>query len=272
MDRLTRLELDLKNLLKEVDELTLNENGEEREGISLEEYEKIEQKESELRDLKKMIEGEKKLRGMKEELSQPQPEPVTKQEPVEQRTEQGFESFGHYLQAVIRASIPSGAFIGDKPTGVTDKRLLNIKQAEQRAASGMSEGVPADGGFLLQTEYMDELVTKIHNTGKLASRCRQIAISPKVSALKIPGVDESSRADGSRHGGIRAYWTSEAAEKEKSKPKFRQINLEPQKLTGLVYLTDELMQDVDALGTFVSDIMTEEFGFKIDDAIINGTR
>ena len=49
--------------------------------------------------------------------------------------------------------------------------------------------------------------------------------------------------DGSRQGGVRGYWADEATEKTASKPKFREINLHLHKLIGLVYLTDELMED-----------------------------
>lgn len=40
---------------------------------------------------------------------------------------------------------------------------------------------------------------------------------------------------------------------------------------GLCYATDELLQDARALESVISDAFAEEFGFKIDDAILNGT-
>jgi len=43
------------------------------------------------------------------------------------------------------------------------------------------------------------------------------------------------------------YWLSDAAEKQDSKPKFRQIGLSLNKLVGLCYATDEVLQDANAL-------------------------
>lgn len=43
------------------------------------------------------------------------------------------------------------------------------------------------------------------------------------------------------------------------------------KLIGLCYATDELLDDAPALGGFIREAFPGEFGFLIDDAIINGT-
>jgi len=104
----------------------------------------------------------------------------------------------------------------------------------------------------------------------LASRCRRIPISGNSNGIKIPGVDETSRAS-TRSGGVIAYWKDEAAAKVASKPKFRMIELNLKKLIGLCYATDELLQDATALEGYIRQAFIDEFGFQIDDAIINGT-
>ena len=193
------------------------------------------------------------------------------QEPVEKpNDDQGFESKGHFYQAVIRAGSNVGdGYIGGKPSGRVDRRLLN-ESAEERAVTGMSEGVPQDGGFLVQQDFSNELLKMAHNTGVLANLTRKQPISAQSNSIKITGVDETSRTAGNRWGGIRGYWASEAETKTKSKPKFRIIELGLNKLIGLVYLTDELLQDTVALESFVSQGFAEEFGFQIDDSLING--
>jgi len=87
----------------------------------------------------------------------------------------------------------------------------------------------------------------------------------------MPGLDETSRADGSRQGGVRGYWTAEAASKTASQPKFRNIELNASKLVVLVYATDELLEDAGALEAYIRQAAASELGFKIDDAIINGS-
>jgi HK97 family phage major capsid protein len=107
-------------------------------------------------------------------------------------------------------------------------------------------------------------------TGTLAPKCRPQPISGNANSIKINGVDETSRAS-TRFGGIKGYWADEASEATKSKPKFRKIELNLNKLMGLCYATDELLADAAALEGFIRAAFPSEFAFLIDDAIIRGT-
>jgi HK97 family phage major capsid protein len=167
-----------------------------------------------------------------------------------------FQTFGEQLAAVFQAA---------RPGGRTDSRLY-----ETRDISGMSETVPSDGGFLVQPDFATEILQDTFATGILASKCRKIPISGTSNSLKINGIDETSRAS-SRYGGIVGYWEEEAALKTATKPKFRKIELNLKKLIGLCYATDELLQDASALEGVIRTGFISEFGFLIDDAIINGT-
>lgn len=204
------------------------------------------------------IEREAELRKHEEEHNRSKQAP-TKPELGERHEPAGvptrFRSFGEQMQAVMRASQPGGA---------VDPRLLT------RAVSGMSEGQPSDGGFLVQTDFATELLKRAYETGQVANRCRRIGISANANGLKIPAIDETSRADGSRWGGVRAYWTAEAGDKTNATPSFRQLELNLKKLTGLAYATDELLADANALEAVLMQAFSEELGFKLDDAIING--
>lgn len=184
---------------------------------------------------------------------------------------QEFRSFGEYLQAVAAASFPRGdGKIGQFPCGVYDRRLAG-NDSELRTPSGMAESTPALGGFLVQEDFSSELFTKVHAGSILWQKCRNIPISGPSNSLKIPGIDETSRADGSRWGGIRTYWEEEAAVKTASKPKFMMVELSLKKMIGLSYATDELLQDASALGEIISTGFQEEFAFKLDDAVVRGT-
>ena len=169
-----------------------------------------------------------------------------------------FKYFGEQLVSVMRAA-----------GGTVDDRLKYQQDAFQKQ-QGMSENIPSDGGFLVQQDFADELIRKVHQTGMLAARVRTIPISARSNAITLPGIDEQSRANGSRWGGILAYWQDEASEKTKSKPKFRDMTLKLKKLIGLAYATDELLADAAALEMWISDGFAEEFGFAADDAIYRG--
>ena len=166
-----------------------------------------------------------------------------------------FTNLGEQLRAVYNAAQPN------RP--IMDERLMN-------SASGANESVPSDGGFLVQTDFASELLKHTFETGILAPRCKKIPISTNANALKINALDDSSRVNGARWGGIQTYWENEADELISSKPKFRTMDLSLKKLTGLCYATDELLQDASALQSVITQGFAEEFGFKIDDTILNG--
>ena len=169
-----------------------------------------------------------------------------------------FPDFGSQLLAVRDAALP-----GQRP----DQRLFDI----QAAATGLGETIPSEGGFLLQSDFSNVLLKSVFETGILAARCRRITISNNSNSIKINGFDETTRVTGSRFGGIQTYWLDEGGTKVKSKPKFRQIELNLKKLIGLCYASDEVIQDVTVLNQVIRDSFVSEFGFVIDDAIVNGT-
>jgi HK97 family phage major capsid protein len=67
-----------------------------------------------------------------------------------------------------------------------------------------------------------------------------------------------------------AYWLAEGGDKTPSKPKFKQLTLELQKLAALYYATDELLEDATALTQEVTEAFMDEMNFKIQDAIFRG--
>lgn len=168
-----------------------------------------------------------------------------------------FASFGEQLFAVARAGMQSGA--------VVDPRLI------QAVGTGANEGVAADGGFLVQTDLIGDLLKNTYELGEVSSRVYKIGVGPMSNGIKINGIDETSRVNGSRWGGIQAYWTGEAQLMTASQPKFKRIGLELDKLTGMCYATDELLQDSTALESWISTAFPQEFSFKLEDAIFNGT-
>jgi len=198
------------------------------------------------------------------EQSQRQPlksDPMGGSDPDRRKQEEKdkFGTFGQQLVAVIRAA---------SPDRMVDPRL---RTSLFDAATGLSESVASDGGFLVQQEFVADLLRRTYETGQVASRCRRIPIGVGKNGLKINAVDETSRATGSRFGGIRGYWEGEADEKTKSKPKFRTMELSLRKLIGLCYSTDELLEDAVALEAIIREGFGAEFGFLLDESCIHGT-
>lgn len=232
----------------------LNKAEAEDRFLSEEEQKDIDKYEEEIRAWDESIGRAEKLLAIEpEDRSSEKPE--VKPTPAKDN-EKRFSSFGEQLMAAYRAAMPGGK---------VDERLST------RAASGLNESTPSDGGFLVQQDFVTELLKRTYETGILASKVKKIPISTNANGMKINAIDEDSRANGSRWGGVQTYWEGEADEITASKPKFRQMELSLKKLTGLCYATDELLQDAAALEAVIRQAFAEEFGFKIDDAILSGS-
>jgi HK97 family phage major capsid protein len=173
----------------------------------------------------------------------------------------GFASLGEQLQAIANAGMQ-----GDNVNS-RDQRL----QWQTLAPSGAAANVPSDGGYLIQKDFSTELLKRMNDIGELKSRVRTIPIGPNSDGLKLFAVDETSRATGSRWGGVQVYWGAEADVATAKKPKFRQMELELKELIGLAYATNRLLADASAVESVFMQAFSEEMTFMIEDSLINGT-
>lgn len=173
----------------------------------------------------------------------------------------GFSDFGAFALAVQAACTPGMAVAAE------DAPKLNYLAA----ATGMQAAIGSQGGFLLPQEFNLAIWDKLkQDEENLMNMCDRYTIEGE--SLTFNANAETSRATGSRYGGIQAYWLHEAQQKEHSKPTFRQVKLEPKELAILVYVTDKLLRGAGiALSQYLTKVSTEEIGFMVSDAILNGT-
>lgn len=225
----------------------------EKRGFTVEEKAQYDAMETEIKGLEEAIEAQAKADERAAKMKAAVNTPAGNVQIVNDKLWNGM---GDFLAAVRNAG---------KPGGVIDPRLF------KGAASGANEQINSEGGFLVGEEFVAELLKKAHDSAAIASRCRKIPIGAGKNRLRMNGVDETSRANGSRWGGVNAYWASEAATVSASKPKFKKFELDLDKLMAFCYLTDELMEDSTALEAVVREAFGEEMGFKLDDAVLAGT-
>jgi len=264
------MENDLRQLMREHDELLAKRQAfydkaiEEKRGLTDEEKAEDEQLKTKADEMAANIDNLKEIQnqragnppGAEEELrGKPQLQDPNQARANEQKWPGGF---GEFLQSVARAGMAGGQ---------VDRRL--VMSAEERQM-GMSEGVPSDGGFLVQTDFITELLKLTHDSAVLAPKTRLISVGPNSNGLTINAIDEKSRATGSRWGGVRGYWLGEAAGKTASHPTLRQMELKLKKMAALCYATDESLQDASALEGIIRMAFSEEFAFLLDDAVFEG--
>jgi len=193
----------------------------------------------------------------------------------------GFENFSQFAHTVRACSnnnaAPQGW--GTRAKGLMDKWLGEVDNRNRandwgpntkaNSPTGMAEGFTgADGGYLVPPEFAANVLMRTYGND-LLSRTTVMPIGG--NSIKIPAIDETSRADGSRFGGVQAYWRREASSVTNTKPKINDVNLDLESLMLMIRCSDEILQDTGGvLETFLSTVAAQELTFKTGDAIVNG--
>lgn len=184
---------------------------------------------------------------------------------VKDEADKGYPSvqeggFGQFLKDVFHAATDKGAPVAPK--------LMAIKAAVK--ATGASEGVGSDSGFLVQTDHSAKFLENTWASAVLSSRAMRDPISGGANSITMYGLDETSRADGSRWGGIRGYRLAEGGTMTASRPSFRLLELKLKKYGVLAYGTDEMLADTALWARKVMELAPKELGFMLDDDVMNG--
>jgi HK97 family phage major capsid protein len=171
------------------------------------------------------------------------------------------------------AILTNGQLAGFGDLLMSTRRAANNRGVDPlliEASLGANESVGEDGGFLVEKDIADSLLTRTFQQSTIASKVRRIPISAKSNGLKINALKDDSRATGARWGGLQVYHIGEGDALTPSRPKFRQMNLQLKKMAGLLYATDEALQDSTALAALISEAFPAEFSFTLDDVIFEG--
>lgn len=165
-----------------------------------------------------------------------------------------FKSLGDFVRS---------GFDGHQTSSFQDRCRSHFK-----AIQGMSETIGSDGGFTVMPEFNQNIFEHVYSNDLFAATDNYTVGGNNMTFLANA---ETSRANGSRHGGLRGYWTGEGASITATKPAVREVQMKLQKLAVVVYLTDELISDsAQALEQFITRKASDEFNFMIGDALFNG--
>ncbi len=165
----------------------------------------------------------------------------------------GFHSFGEFAQAVRMA--------GRRTAGV-DERLV-IGAAAPTTYGG--EGSGDDGGFAVPPQFARDIFMLSLGEDSLVP----LTDNTEVSSNSMVFPKDETTPWGT--DGIRAYWQAEATAATATKPKLGTSVLRMHKLMALVPLTDELLEDTNALNGYLPKKVGDSIRWKTNDAIVNGT-
>lgn len=170
----------------------------------------------------------------------------------------GFKSLGEQAMAVKNYAV----------RGIVDERLTKGEAAiKQKAPTNFaSEGIGADGGFAVAPDYLPQLLSYAYADDSLLTRCRPLTTAG--NTLTVP--KDETVAWGT--DGVQAYWAGEASTMTDSKVKLGEINITLHKLTALVPVTNELIEDNSlSLDAYIARAAPVKIANKINAAIVGGT-
>ncbi|MBF0428924.1 MAG: phage major capsid protein [Magnetococcales bacterium] len=165
----------------------------------------------------------------------------------------GFQSFGVFAAAVRVAGQAGGAF---------DRRLAPEASMGSTYSSG---GVGADGGFLIPPEFSTELFRLSLDGDALLPLTRNADINSNVMSYPY------SEATPWGATGVKAYWEGEGDEMTKTKLSAKRLDMRLHRLGALVPVTQELLDDTQALSSYLIEEMSSAIRWKVNDAILSGT-
>lgn len=165
----------------------------------------------------------------------------------------GFRTFGEFAQSVRVAS---------QRNGRVDDRLT-INAAAPSTFGNENSGI--DGGFSIPPQYSTEIWMHSLEQDSLLPYTDNTEISG--NSIVLPKDETTPWGT----DGIRAYWQAEATAGTPNKPKIGIITLRLHKLLSLVPITDELLADSTALGSYLAKKLPISIRWKTDEALLFGS-
>ena len=138
------------------------------------------------------------------------------------------------------------------------KDFLNVLRGKPQIYNVMQESIDADGGFLVPEEFENQIVTSLEENNVIRSIAKTITTAAE---RKIPIAATHSVAQ----------WTPENGAYAESNPTFGQKTIDAFKLTDLVKVSTELLQDsMFNLESYISSEFARAFGVAEEQAFCTG--
>lgn len=157
--------------------------------------------------------------------------------------------------------------------GRFDEKLVWInadgRVSQPDAAKTLVEGTDSAGGFLVPPEHLNTLLSRALEQS--IWRPRATVFPMRSDTATLPTIIDTSHAS-TVFGGVKMYWTKEAADKTANEPAFGEVMLTARKLAGYTALSNELLMDSGvALEPLLRRMFGDAIAFFEEDAFINGT-
>jgi HK97 family phage major capsid protein len=136
------------------------------------------------------------------------------------------------------------------------------------AATGGGTQSDSNLGFAVPNEVAPGIERDMFAGGQVLSRCDVRTVTGNTISYNVQ--DQTSRADGSRQGGVLGYWVDEGTAPTASNTKLARIELKLRKVGAFGVMTDEILADAAALGGELQAAFADELVFQVENKIYRG--
>jgi HK97 family phage major capsid protein len=143
--------------------------------------------------------------------------------------------------------------------GKPDARIMNAP------TSFGSEGINQDGGFLVPPDFREQIKQLLDGEESLSARVDQVTTSGNSLVLPLDSVSPWDTSNG-----VQVNWTGEGKAITQSKPQLGQLETKLHKVSALVPITEELLEDVPALTGWLNTKVPQKFNSELNNVIVNG--
>lgn len=185
--------------------------------------------------------------------AQAEPENDSAAQPQNDKKTTPFASLGEQLRAVMLAA-----------KGTPDNRLAAVNEAQ-----GVNTQTGADGAFAIQEDFAGTIIETAATTGDILSRVDSYTSGAAANAVRFMTCDETDVSE-SVYGGVQAFWASEAATVNASKPKFYETKIDLEKLMAFIYITDEALEDMPFMSGLLNNAMATAANRLLEGAVVDG--
>ena len=173
----------------------------------------------------------------------------------------GFRDIAEFYAAV---SGKGGKWYGEKHLA----KLKAYAEAVTKTTGYMEEGDMAQGGYLVPDEFRAQLLATTLENSIVQPRASRIPM--QANRIGIPAVVDSNHAT-NYFGGVTVYRTGEGGQKTPTNPTLGKVYLTLHKLTGLVYVSDELLEDSPiSIPPVLNSLFGQAIAFEEDDDYLVG--
>jgi len=147
-----------------------------------------------------------------------------------------------------------------------EEKIIEFKKLLEKSIQGQGETVAADGGNLVNQPVVDVVQPNFMN-GSVYEKTRKMNIENE--GITLPRYSPMSATNASYIGSV-GYWTDEGFSLTDSNILFDTKTLNLKKVVVNIPATNEIIQDVPALASYINSVGSEALKYQIDRGIIYG--